>query len=104
MPSPAQFPTMPVVPQTPLEMLGRALQMGQGPETLERLLALQERWERNEARKAYDEAMAAAAAELPQVIKDRTVSHGTGKASYKHESLAAIEKAVRPVLSKHGLH
>jgi hypothetical protein len=87
-----------------MEMLGRAIQMGQTPETLERLLSLQERWERNAARKAYDEAMAAAAAELPQVVKDRIVSHGTGKASYKHESLSAIEKAVRPVLSKHGLH
>jgi len=96
--------TMPIVPATPMEMLGRAIQMGQTPETLERLLSLQERWERNAARKAYDEAMAAAAAELPAVVKDRTVSHGTGKASYRHESLAAIEKAVRPVLSKHGLH
>src|SRR5262245_12336479 len=96
--------SMPIVPATPMEMLGRAIQMGQTPETLERLLSLQERWERNAARKAYDEAMAAAAAELPAIVKDRTVSHGTGKLSYRHESLAAIEKAVRPVLSKHGLH
>jgi len=95
---------LPIVPATPMEMLGRAIQMGQTPETLERLLSLQERWERNEARKAYDEAMAAAAAELPPVLKDATVSHGAGKAQYKHETLGAIEKAVRPVLSRHGLH
>ena len=96
--------TVPVLPQTPMEMLGRAIQMGQTPETLERLLSLQERWERNAAAKIYDEAMAAAAAELPAIIKDRTVSHGAGKTQYRYESLAAIEKAVRPVLSKHGLH
>jgi hypothetical protein len=95
---------MPVSATTPMEMLSRALGMGATPETLEKLLALQERWERNAARKAYDEAMAAAAAEMPTVIKNRAVSHGMGKANYKYEDLAAIEATVRPVLSKFGLH
>jgi hypothetical protein len=47
--------SMPVAPvTTPMEMLARAVQMSTSPETLERLLSLQERWERNEARKRYD--------------------------------------------------
>src|SRR5262245_6293095 len=95
--------SMPIVPQTPLEMLGRAIQMGANPDTLERLLNLQERWERNEARKAYDEAIAAARAEIPKVLREREVSHGTGKANYKYEDLAAIEAAAVEPLSKHGL-
>lgn len=45
---------------TPLEMVDRAVQAGATPETLEKLMALQERWEAGEARKAFDEAMAAA--------------------------------------------
>src|SRR5215510_4992539 len=96
--------SMPIVPQTPLEMLGRAVQMGADVATIERLCVVAERFRAETNKEAYDEAMAAAAAELPAVVRDRTVSHGTGKASYKHKSLAAIEKAVRPVLSKHGLH
>src|SRR5215831_15172049 len=104
-PSPAQFPdtSMPVVPQTPLEMLGRALQSGATAETLERLLTLQERWERNEARKAYDEAIAQARAEIPKVLKTRTVSLGSGKGGYQYEDLAAIEQAAIEPLSAHGL-
>jgi hypothetical protein len=93
----------PIVPQTPLEMLGRAIQMGANPETLERLLALQERWERNEARKAYDAAIAKARAKIPQVLKDSTVSRGEKGGSYKHETLAGIEAAAVGPLSEFGL-
>jgi hypothetical protein len=95
--------SMPVTATTPMEMLSRALGMGATPETLEKLLALQERWERNTARKAYDRAIAAAKGEIPVIGKNRTVSHGTGKASWRYEDLAAIATAVDPVLAKHGL-
>ena len=43
---------------TPMAMIDRALMSGAAPETLEKLLALQERWEANQGRKAFDEAMA----------------------------------------------
>jgi hypothetical protein len=95
--------SMPVTAATPMEMLSRALQMGATPETLEKLLALQERWEAGIARKAYDKAIAAAKGEIPPIIKNRTVSHGTGRATYRHEDLAQIARAIDPVLGKHGL-
>ena len=47
-------------PVTPMEMLDRAVSNGASVETLERLMNLQERWEANQARKAFDDAMAAA--------------------------------------------
>ncbi len=97
------LPSMSIVPSTPMEMLGRAVQMGASPETLEKLLALQERWERSQARRAYDKAIAAAKAELKPIKKNKAVSFGAGKASYKHADLAEIERAVVPVLSKFGL-
>ena len=54
--------TVPAV-ATPMAMIDRALASNASPETLERLLALQERWEASQARKAFDEAMANAKAE-----------------------------------------
>ena len=64
---------------TPMTMIDRALVSGAPPETLERLLALQERWEANQGRKAFDEAMAAAKAEIPTIRKNRTVDFTSSK-------------------------
>jgi hypothetical protein len=92
---------------TPMTMIDRALSSNATPDTLERLLALQERWEANEARKAFDAAMAAAKAEIPVIVKNRKVGYehkdGKGETSYRHEDLGAIARTVDPILAKHGL-
>ena len=92
-----------ITPATPMEMLARALQMQSSPEVLEKLLALQERWERNESRKAFDQAMIKAAAEFEPIVKRNRASYGTGKTSYEYEDLAMIEQAVKPALNKYGI-
>jgi hypothetical protein len=67
---------------------------------------LQERWEANQARKAFDDAMAAAKAEIPTINKNRMVDF-TGKTGvrthYRHEDLGEIARTVDPILAKHGL-
>lgn len=90
---------------TPMEMLDRAVSNGASIETLEKLMGLQERWEKNTARKAFDEAMAAARAELPIIIKNREVdfTSAKGRTNYVYEDLASIAKAVDPILARHGL-
>jgi len=90
---------------TPMTMIDRALATGAAPETLEKLLALQERWEANQGRKAFDEAMAAAKAEIPIIRKNRTVdfTSSKGRTHYKHEDLAEIAETVSPILSRYGL-
>ena len=90
---------------TPMDMIDRALVSGAAPETLERLLALQERWEAGQARKAFDEAMAAAKAEIPVIFKSRTVdfTSAKGRTHYRYEDLAEIARTVNPILSRHGL-
>jgi hypothetical protein len=95
--------SMPVNAATPMEMLNRAMMSGAAPEILERLLALQERWEHNQASKAFDEAIAAARAEIPPIKRNKTVSYGAGKAAYNHEDLAEIERTILPILSKYGI-
>lgn len=97
----------PLPPQavTPMEMIDRAISSGANVETLEKLLALQERWEANQGRKAFDHAIAAAKAEIPSIRKNRTVDFTSqkGRTHYRHEDLAEIARTVDPILSKHGL-
>jgi hypothetical protein len=90
---------------TPMQMLNTALERGAGMDVLEKLMTLQERWEANQARKAFDEAMAAAKAEIPPIFKNRTVDFTSqkGRTHYKHEDLAEIARTVNPILGKHGL-
>lgn len=90
---------------TPMTMIDRALASNATPETLERLLALQERWEANQGRKAFDEAMAAAKAEIPVIRKNRTVdfTSSKGRTHYRHEDLAEIAETINPILGKYGL-
>lgn len=90
---------------TPMDMIDRALVAGADPSTLEKLLALQERWEANQGRKAFDEAMASAKAEIPTIRKNRTVdfTSSKGRTHYRHEDLAEIAATVNPILSKYGL-
>lgn len=83
-----------------------AVNKGEGPETLEKLLALQERWEANEARKAYTKAMAAFKADPPNIVKDKLVSYdgkAGGRTQYRHATLANVTSVVSAALAKHGL-
>lgn len=91
---------------TPMQMLTQAVERGASVELMEKLMALHERWEANQARKAFDGAMAAAKAEIPVIAKNRTVDF-TGRTGirthYKHEDLGEIARTVDPILAKHGL-
>lgn len=93
------------VPATPMELLASAIDRGMAPEMIKQLMDLQERYEANLARKAYDNAMAAAKAEIPVIIKNRTVDFTSqkGRTHYKHEDLAEVARTVNPILAKHGL-
>lgn len=94
-------------PVTPLEMLSRALERGADIGVLEKLMDLQERHEKNEARKAFDAAIALAKAEIPTIRKNKKVGfeakNGGSRTDYAHEDMAEIARVVNPVLSKHGL-
>lgn len=84
---------------TPMQMLSAAMERGVDPEQLDKLLALQERYEKNEARKAYYEARAAFAKNPPKVVKDKTNSqYGS-----RYSSIENFVSAVVPGLSPHGL-
>lgn len=56
-------------------------------------------------RAEFDEAMAAAKAEIPVINKNREVdfTSAKGRTHYKYEDLAEIARVVSPILAKHGL-
>lgn len=83
---------------TPMDMLARAVDSGAGLDMVEKLMGLQERWEKNQARKAFDEAISAAKSGIGPI--ERT---GTGHNSKRYATFAAIAKTIDPILSQHGL-
>lgn len=85
-------------PMTPMEMLASAIERGMAPETVDKLMALAERFDKTNQRKAFDAAVAAAKAEIPVIAKNRE-----GHNNKRYADLAAIARVVDPILSKHGL-
>lgn len=94
-----------VQPITPMTLLQSAQNTNASIEQMQQLMELQIRWEQNEARKAYNEAIAAFKSENVHIYKDSVVDFKTskGRTSYSHANLASIVSAVTPILSKYGL-
>src|SRR5690606_26563581 len=78
---------------TPMDLLDRAMQRGMDAEALGKLLDLQQRWEADQARKAFVQAMAAFKAEPLKIDKKKAVEHN-GKYMYSHATLAQVVDAV----------
>jgi hypothetical protein len=94
-----------VVATNPARLLEIAVSKGTDMDQLEKLMALQERWEANEARKGFAAAMAAFRAEAPVIEKNAQVDFTSqkGRTNYRHSSLDHITAKVNPVLGRHGL-
>lgn len=103
---PQQPPSMALAlaENSPAAIMTRAMDRGMSPEQVEKMMDLQERYERREAEKAYNEAMAAFSAEAIEIIKTKQVDFQTakGRTQYKHAELSGVVEAVKPVLAKHG--
>lgn len=86
---------------TPLSLLSSALDRGADEHVLAHLIGLHERSRADDARCAFEAALAAAKAEFPVIAKTQIASIGTKH--YRHEDLAEIARAIGPVLGRHGL-
>lgn len=67
-------------------------------EKLERMLAMKERMEAAATQKSFNEALAAAQAEMPNVI----ARHDNDQTKSKYADLADIYEVCKPVAAKHG--
>lgn len=90
-------------PITPMQMMQIAIERGANMEMLERLMTLQERYETNEARKAYVAALARFKADPPTIIKNKSASFGAGKTAYTYAGLDQIAATIGAALSLQGL-
>lgn len=102
---PAREEPTALVPVTPMDMLNRAVESGASLEMVEKLMTLQERWKASQSLEAFNEAMAAAKAEIPTISKNREVdfTSAKGRTHYRYEDLGNIANTVQPILAKHGL-
>lgn len=89
-------------PTSPLTIIERAVAAGANADQLGKLLELQERYEANEARKAFTDALTAFKANPPAIFKNHEVSHN-GKPMYKHATLDNVCDVLNSALAPHGL-
>ena len=91
---------------TPMHMLAIAVQQGADIAKIEKLMELQERWEKNQARKAYVAAMAAFKANPPTIVKNKHVSYPLktgGRTEYNHATHDEVTTKIIMAMSPHGL-
>ncbi len=90
---------------TPMQILAMAVQRGLDTDKLDKLMALQERWEANQARKAFEAAISAAKAKIKPIMKRAEVDFTSqkGRTHYKYADFAQIASEVDPVLAEYGL-
>ena len=90
---------VPAAPLTPMTLIERVLSNGADMALIDKFMEMQERWDIRNARKAFDEAIAAAKAEIKPIHRN-----ATGHNSKRYADFAAIAEAIDQILSKHGLH
>jgi hypothetical protein len=95
---------------TPVELLRIAVSQNANIEQLTKLMDLQERWERREAKKAYDAAMKAFKTDAPRITKNHRVHYdpkdtarNRGPVDYKHATLDHVCDVVIGALAKVGI-
>lgn len=95
-------PSAPAPAQTPLQMLANAVERGATVDVLEKLMELQERWEAQQARKAFVEAFAAFKKEAITIVRNKTYNDGPLRGK-SYADLFSFVSAVTPALANHGL-
>jgi ERF superfamily len=96
----------PIVPPTPADLLRMAVVQNADLDKLTKLMDLQERWEKNQARKAFVAAITAFKNNPPAILKNATASFQTKKGDtvrWDYASLDHICDAVIAGLSDHGI-
>lgn len=91
----------------PMGLIQLALANNADIEKLERLMAMQEKWEARKAKEAFNQAFTEFQSIAPDLVKNKQVSfdhrEGTGKTEYRYQELGDIAKHIRAALAKTGL-
>lgn len=85
---------------TPMSMIEAAVASGASVEVLDRLMTLQERWDANQARKAFDASLSSAKA---RIAETKIVKNRSGHNKTRYADFSAYAEVVDPILAAHGL-
>jgi len=90
---------------TPMQMAYHLIQGGADLGSVKEMLDMSKQLAAEQARRAFDNALSAAKAEIPPIFKNRVVdfTSAKGRTNYRHEDLGEIAKTVDPILARHGL-
>lgn len=90
---------------TPLSLLEQALAKGVDLDQLQKLMDLQERWEKKEAKKAFLDARARFQTLVPVINKKKkaSINSAKGNYSYRFADLGVISAAIKDALNECGL-
>jgi hypothetical protein len=90
---------------TPIELLQQAITQGLDLDKMEKLMELQERWEKNQAKKSFLDALTTFQSIAPVIPKNRkaNINSQKGAYSYKFADLGVIAKTIKPALKECGL-
>ena len=89
--------------KSPIEMASALIEQKVDPSFVEKMLDLQIKFEKNEAKKAYFEAVTEFKKNPPKIYKDKKVSYDTssGTTEYNHASLGNVTEVISSELSRH---
>lgn len=92
--------------ELPKNLLALAISKQADPDTLSKLMDLQERWQANKAHQAYVAAMTAFKQDAPAVLKKNDVVDFTsskGRTAYRYANLGSIVQEITATMGKHEL-
>lgn len=90
----------------PVDLISQAIDKGLGVAEMEKLLAMQERWEANQARKEFFSALADFQSKCPEIRKNKTVDAALrdgGRLNYNYAPLPDIERQIKGLMKECGL-
>lgn len=88
---------------SPHSLISQALAQGLGIDVLERLMDLQERWEKNQAKKAFDEAMSIFQSKCPIIKKTKNgAKTKSGTVAYKYAPIENIVSQTKNLIAQCG--
>lgn len=92
-------------PPTPMELMAQAVAKGVDLDQMQKLMDLQDRWEKKEAKKAFLDALARFQNMVPVIKKTRkaNINSQKGSYSYKFADLGAITGQIKEALKDCGL-
>jgi hypothetical protein len=87
---------------TPLTLLHQAIEQNVDLEKLQRLMDMQEQWEKKQAKKAFFKALSGFQAMCPAIKKNKTanIRSEKGNYSYKYAELGNVEAQIKGAMEK----